>query len=371
MHALLSAIELNFFNWYGNNYDAEMLEHRRTSISQRMVSFAGCLLSRLHLVRKSDLRTFFAGVEPYVWFSERFDMLYQALADQRSRDLLIKISAFRVLGNRKIMLPLNTRQFWNQREELRKLADRDDTLVSGAYTLRLVDLSVHGYPLRFYGSPGGLQCLFFLKQYEYSSETIQIKVAQGDVVIDAGGCWGDTALYFAHGAGVDGKVLTVEFVPSNLEVMQRNFQLNEDLRRRIEVVEHPLWSKSAVPLRFTDRGPSSRGSLDMTSSNTGGRTYLSTPIDEIVEHYHLSKVNLIKMDIESAEVEALRGAVKTISRFRPKLAISVYHSISDFVSVFELVSSLKLGYRFYLGHSTIHWHETILFGICELPSSTQ
>jgi hypothetical protein len=79
-------------------------------------------------------------------------------------------------------------------------------------------------------------------------------------------------------------------------------------------------------------------------------------------------VDFIKMDVEGAEVEALRGAENTIRKFRPKLAISVYHSISDFVDVFELISSLNLGYRFYLGHYTIHWYETILFAMCD-PTS--
>lgn len=49
-------------------------------------------------------------------------------------------------------------------------------------------------------------------------------------------------------------------------------------------------------------------------------------IDDIVSSFDVS---MIKMDIEGGEFEALKGAVKTIERCRPSLAISVYHQPFD------------------------------------------
>ena len=67
------------------------------------------------------------------------------------------------------------------------------------------------------------------------------------------------------------------------------------------------------------------------------------------------------MDIEGSELNALRGAEKTIKKFRPKLAISLYHRQDDFITIPEYLNNLNVGYNFYLDHFTIHHEETVLF----------
>ena len=66
------------------------------------------------------------------------------------------------------------------------------------------------------------------------------------------------------------------------------------------------------------------------------------------------------MDIEGAELPALRGATSVLQKFRPKLAISLYHSMDDFVDIPKYLNSLELGYEFYLSHGTIYHEETVL-----------
>jgi len=43
-----------------------------------------------------------------------------------------------------------------------------------------------------------------------------IQAEAGDVVIDAGACFGDTALYFANKVETEGIVYSSEFLPANL-----------------------------------------------------------------------------------------------------------------------------------------------------------
>jgi hypothetical protein len=80
----------------------------------------------------------------------------------------------------------------------------------------------------------------------------------------------------------------------------------------------------------------------------------------MVQH-NIQKVDFIKMDIEGAEPIALKGAINTIKRYRPKLAIAIYHSMDDFVSIPKWINDLNLDYELYLGHYTIHAEETIIF----------
>ncbi len=71
--------------------------------------------------------------------------------------------------------------------------------------------------------------------------------------------------------------------------------------------------------------------------------------------------NLIKMDIEGAELDALHGAERIIRRDRPGLAIAVYHEPSHVWDIPLWVHGLDLGYKMYLrghGHSG---YDTVLY----------
>jgi len=58
-----------------------------------------------------------------------------------------------------------------------------------------------------------------------------------------------------------------------------------------------------------------------------------------------SRVDLIKMDIEGHEEEALLGAQKAIQKFKPVLTFSAYHKQSDKIRLPEVVTSIRNDYR--------------------------
>ncbi len=59
-------------------------------------------------------------------------------------------------------------------------------------------------------------------------------------------------------------------------------------------------------------------------------------------------VDYIKLDVEGAEADALRGARATLARFRPALLVSAYHRSDDLFSLPLLLSELCPRYRFFL-----------------------
>ena len=89
----------------------------------------------------------------------------------------------------------------------------------------------------------------------------------------------------------------------------------------------------------------------------------ATTIDSTVEEENLARLDFIKMDIEGAELNALKGGERSLKRFHPKLAVSLYHSIEDFRTIPRYLDSLGLKYKFYLDHHTIYENETLLFCI--------
>ena len=154
--------------------------------------------------------------------------LHGILADQESRDLLIKLFAYRTLGYRKVKLPRNTEQYWEDIQAVRSTATTSPPIPIAYMDARLARYDLHrfAYDLQCYGSAAGLACTFVQKQYEYHRGGVVCKAEAGDVAIDAGACWGETTVYFAHEVGAQGRVLSFEFIPTNLAVLRRNLEAN-------------------------------------------------------------------------------------------------------------------------------------------------
>lgn len=93
-------------------------------------------------------------------------------------------------------------------------------------------------------------------------------------------------------------------------------------------------------------------------SNVGDEIVQAVALDDVLPSF---RPNLIKMDIEGAEIDALCGARKMIERYRPGLAISVYHRPAHLWQVLHLLHSWKLGYRFYLRSHAYNGFDTVLY----------
>lgn len=276
------------------------------------------------------------------------DQAYGLLEDQPSKDLLIKLLVYRILGSAHVRLPLNNLDYWRQRRSLSQHIVRENTIqvpvlgALGLYNINCIRLHTH---------PIGLMNTFILEQYR--CRRADVHVCPGDIVVDAGGCWGDTALYFADSAQ---HVYCFECMPSNIAIIHLNLALNPELARKISVVEKALWNQSGETLQFGDLGPGSR-----RVAGDGTTKVQTQTLDDFVSKNLLEKIDFIKMDIEGAEPEALRGAEETIRKYRPKLAISIYHDPRHLACIPRWLASLDAGYRFWLDHFTIHHEETVLF----------
>ena len=297
---------------------------------------------------------------------EDLEDFYARLADQPSRQWLVKLFAYRALGFRRVRLPRNAAAYAAGIALASSWAKPGTALPIRfqGLSLPLMDLAPAGVPLRLHASGAGLACVWVQRQYEYNQGGVHVAASPGDIVIDAGACWGDTTLYFAHRVGPQGRVLAAEFIPSNLEILRKNVDLNHAATDTIEIIEHPLWRTSGKRLWYVDWGPGSRVTDDPARFNADGEcTTLS--IDDLARERGVSKVDFIKMDIEGAEYDALAGAQDVLQRFRPRLAISLYHRPSDFVTIPRYLDSLGLNYRFYLDHHTLYMNESVLFAIPE------
>jgi FkbM family methyltransferase len=294
-------------------------------------------------------------------YGSDLDFLYAQL-NETGRDLLVKVIAYRILGPTRIKLPLNTNGYWELFKGVQKLMNFQDIVDPKFlhFKLKKINLSSYGYPIEFYFTEAGVVTDFIVEQYAYKeNESRLIEAKKGDYVLDLGACWGDTALYFASKVGEQGKVFSFEFIPNNISIFNLNVKNNPHLSDRIILIQSPVSDISDVSVYYQDNGPGSTVNMQPFKEQTGETKTLT--IDDFVEKNGLEKLDFIKMDIEGAEQGALRGAEKTIRKFKPTLAIAIYHSMDDIVNIPKWISNLDLGYKFYLGHYKIFAEETILF----------
>jgi len=363
---LMHALQENAYNFYIDNYDIDRPRDRK-KWRQRMFLLVQKAL--MVLVRNPKLVFLSSPYRPdldaltaYSPHLRDVARLYSSLADDQSRNLLVTLFAYKILGKERVRLPLSNKEYTRTRKSLRRLEQKDRIFMeSMRMFLLLHDLNPLGYDLKIYAPRGGTHVSYVSKQYEYLNSTPPFTVQAGEVVVDAGAGFGDTSFRFASESGETGKVYSFEFVPANLEVIRHTMQLNPVVGSRIEIVERPVWSSSNVSVNWKDGGASTRIVENADENKQFSAKTIS--IDDWAEEGEIEAVHFIKMDIEGAELEALKGAVKTLKRFKPKLAIALYHKLEDFWTIPDFLQSLGLGYRFYLGHYTIFEYETVLYAI--------
>lgn len=116
-----------------------------------------------------------------------------------------------------------------------------------------------------------------------------------------------------------------------------------------------LWNESGV-MHVWGSGTSSK----VVEAGSQGEAVEMVTIDE---YFKDIPVGLIKMDIEGAEMNALKGGMEVIKRDRPVLAVSIYHSIEDYYGILELMVRNLKGYRYLVRHHSMVFCETVLYAI--------
>lgn len=71
----------------------------------------------------------------------------------------------------------------------------------------------------------------------------------------------------------------------------------------------------------------------------------------------------IKMDIEGAELSAIKGAEKFIKNNQPILAICIYHKEEDIIEIPKTIKKYYSNYGFYVRHYSDNQTETVLYAI--------
>lgn len=139
------------------------------------------------------------------------------------------------------------------------------------------------------------------------------------------------------------------------ECDRRNIkQIKKTIKDKIdyEILPYAMWSEEKE-IAFIEDGTS------LARVGEGGNaTVEAKTIDEVHEN---DRVTFIKMDIEGAEIEALKGAEKTIKLCKPKLAICIYHEPDHLYRIPLMIKEMVSEYKFYVRQHSDTDSETVLY----------
>jgi len=152
-------------------------------------------------------------------------------------------------------------------------------------------------------------------------------VRVGGVVWDVGANIGFFSLIAARLVGAQGKVVAFEPLPENQRAIRRNVELNgmenvelvplalseREGEAELQIHDSPTWAKLD-----TTGDTSFKGDAEAASSV---RVAVSTLDAQLAR---LAAPDLVKMDIEGAEVAALRGALRLLDECRPTLICELH-----------------------------------------------
>lgn len=356
-HTLL-LIEEAFERIQRFNYERYIKELENISYSKKKPSRKKHIVNRIlekfgfHLMRETTFEEFEKYNKMGKWSSvgtfqlalkipEKFDEVYNLFTDKESRltfDWFIQFRiAYAFLGEiAKFIFPPNisSEEFKNKKRNIKKLYPNGFIKMGGYKFL--------SNPLQVIGS-------WVFEQYNLKGAC---EVSSGDFVVDGGAFKGETSFWFlSKGAR---RIYAFEGDIQNFEILLKNIKLNK-VEDKIIPVNKLLLDKNGISkIKMTGTGSSSILSEEGTEIEC-------IILDSFVTQNNIERIDFIKLDVEGVEINVLKGAVETIKKFKPKMAISVYHKPDDIITIPTFIYGLLPEAKFYLRHFSNGISETILF----------
>jgi len=200
------------------------------------------------------------------------------------------------------------------------------------------------------------------------TEHPEVSIQKGDVILDIG-VSGDTRMTekMLLLTGRTGKVLGIEANPKLIGVINNKLKDYNNFK----LYNYAVYSYDGVGVFDLGLEPDDEinfvGRIPDEYSKTKNQIYVNyITLDTFVKKYNIDKLDYIKMDIEAAEIEAMKASVQTLKKFKPKLAISC-HDPGYVIDMIKFINSLDLGYDFYLAQieagstENLYWRNYIVY----------
>ncbi len=203
------------------------------------------------------------------------------------------------------------------------------------------------------------------KVYPIYSQSLNEQYFPKDIILNKGykrfiNCGAYTGDTIERLKALHGKVEAVacfEPDPDNFKILINYLRLNRNTIADSVIALPCGVFRNEIQLKFASGNRS-----NSMISEEGDIFIQCVSLDHVLQSFNPT---FISMDIEGAEMEALKGAEKTIVDSKPDLAICVYHLPNHIWDIPMYLDSLKLKYKFFLRNYSGFVSETVLYATQE------
>lgn len=202
-------------------------------------------------------------------------------------------------------------------------------------------VTVNGYPLRIHRYDTGISKELAVYRTHEPSTTKLLKSMIGDsmIIVDIGANIGYYTLLFGHAVGPSGRVFAVEPEPRNYDLLRAN--VRESLLNNITLLNYAVGSKDAVSKLFVANQSNVHTLVKGQKPESKYVKVQEKTLDSIVREVGASNVDLVRMDVEGYEVEILKGAAETLSRYKPIVIMEVHFHLVGNDEISRMLDCLK------------------------------
>lgn len=165
--------------------------------------------------------------------------------------------------------------------------------------------------------------VYYFGCHERRTENILYRlITPGAVFIDVGANMGTYTLLASKRVGRTGKVVSLEPIPELFGQMAKSVRMNR--LENVALLNNAAWDHRCM-VQMTSPGKNDAGCFAVGTSGLSEsmRSVSAIPLDDLLDTLTTDKVDIVKMDIEGAELPALRGAGKLLSLHRPILVLEI------------------------------------------------
>ena len=226
----------------------------------------------------------------------------------------------------------------------------------------LLKISVPKYDYKFYCRINREDLVFMTNHEDDIIEHFTPK--QGDIVVDIGAHMGRYTIISSKRVGSNGKVVAIEAHPGNFEMLNRNIKLNQ--LTNVIPLNYAVYSKETKVKLYLPEQESGYTIYNTIMSDRAGTEDKFVEVNANTVDYLLKlnqireeQVNWIKVDVEGAEFEVLKGATNVLSKSRDIALLIEIHGLDNYGPILNFLSLYNFKIEFEKSNKIGDWRHIV------------